>query len=118
MVAVPAQTRERSWVGCDDSFMAQGSCVGLPKRDRKGRVPTDGAFEADTARMIHFCEDRSDMVSKLLTLEAKRTCRECPVESKCLAYAIEAKIEHGIWGGMTPKERRALRKRRLAQVAV
>ena len=43
---------------------------------------------------------------------AKKVCRECPVRNECLAYAMEAPIDHGIWGGMTERERR--RYRRLA----
>lgn len=37
---------------------------------------------------------------------AKIVCRRCPVSSQCLAYAMEALIDHGIWGGLTGRERR------------
>ena len=48
--------------------------------------------------------------------EAKRICRECPVRRQCLNYAMEAPVDHGVWGGMTERERR--RHRRLGlQVA-
>ncbi len=43
--------------------------------------------------------------------EAKRICRDCPVRSQCLSYAIEAPVDHGVWGGLTERERR--RRRRL-----
>lgn len=92
----------------DDDWMSLGRCVGAPQRDRRGRVPADGAYEADTARAIHFCEDRKDAVSRLLTLEAKRMCEECEVRAQCLEYALMAKIDHGIWGGTSPKERKAM----------
>ena len=36
---------------------------------------------------------------------AKKLCRECPVQVECLSYALEAKEPHGIWGGMTVKDR-------------
>ncbi|MFP5299420.1 MAG: WhiB family transcriptional regulator [Actinomycetota bacterium] len=45
--------------------------------------------------------------------QAKSICGDCPVRSQCLAYAMEAPVDHGIWGGMTERERR--RHRRLAQ---
>ena len=49
--------------------------------------------------------------------EAKRICRECPVRRQCLSYAMEAPVDHGVWGGMTERERR--RHRRLGlQVAI
>ncbi|MEV7417003.1 WhiB family transcriptional regulator [Streptomyces sp. NPDC089919] len=43
---------------------------------------------------------------------AKAVCRGCPVRTECLARALDERIEHGIWGGMTDRERRALLRRR------
>ncbi|WP_119287644.1 WhiB family transcriptional regulator [Streptomyces sp. YIM 130001] len=43
---------------------------------------------------------------------AKRICAPCPVRTECLAHALDERIEHGVWGGMTERERRALLKRR------
>ena len=44
--------------------------------------------------------------------EAKTVCRRCPVAAPCLTWALENGVEHGIWGGHTEEERRALRRRR------
>ncbi|MEU2621994.1 WhiB family transcriptional regulator [Streptomyces sp. NPDC007157] len=44
--------------------------------------------------------------------QAKAVCAGCPVRTECLAYALDRRIEHGIWGGMTERERRALLRRR------
>jgi WhiB family transcriptional regulator, redox-sensing transcriptional regulator len=42
-------------------------------------------------------------------LEAgKKLCHECPVESDCLAYAINEREEYGTWGGFDEWERRHL----------
>lgn len=38
--------------------------------------------------------------------EAKQICRSCPVRLECLEYALEIREEWGIWGGLTPAERR------------
>lgn len=38
----------------------------------------------------------------------RRTCEGCPVRRECLAYALEYSEPHGVWGGFTPTERRAL----------
>jgi hypothetical protein len=40
---------------------------------------------------------------------ARRVCAACPVRQPCLDYAISNRISHGIWGGLTERERRALR---------
>ena len=36
---------------------------------------------------------------------AKRVCQGCPVEARCLAYALENEIPYGVWGGATAAER-------------
>lgn len=41
--------------------------------------------------------------------QAKSVCRRCPVRDQCLAYALDNNEEHGVWGGLSPKERRRLR---------
>lgn len=40
--------------------------------------------------------------------EAKAVCTECPVQSACLTWALEHGQDHGVWGGMTARERRTL----------
>jgi WhiB family redox-sensing transcriptional regulator len=42
---------------------------------------------------------------------ARRVCAACPVRQQCLDYAITNRISHGIWGGLTERERRALQSR-------
>ncbi len=43
---------------------------------------------------------------------AKNVCAGCPVKMECLAEALDSKLEWGVWGGMTERERRALLRRR------
>jgi WhiB family redox-sensing transcriptional regulator len=43
--------------------------------------------------------------------EAKGVCRPCPVATQCLAWALSSGQDEGIWGGMTPDERRSLKRR-------
>jgi WhiB family redox-sensing transcriptional regulator len=42
--------------------------------------------------------------------EARGFCRTCPVRPECLAHALDHRIEFGVWGGMTERQRRALLK--------
>ena len=39
---------------------------------------------------------------------AKEICSACAVQMECRNYAFEIREQHGIWGGLTEKERRAL----------
>jgi WhiB family redox-sensing transcriptional regulator len=41
---------------------------------------------------------------------AAALCRHCPVLQECGAEALDNKVEYGIWGGMTERQRRALLK--------
>ncbi len=43
---------------------------------------------------------------------AKQICGQCPVRTECLSEALDNKVEWGVWGGMTERERRALLRRR------
>jgi len=44
------------------------------------------------------------------TREAKRVCRSCDVRAECLEYALEHDERFGIWGGMSERERRRLKR--------
>jgi WhiB family transcriptional regulator, redox-sensing transcriptional regulator len=44
------------------------------------------------------------------TREAKRVCRSCEVRAECLEYALENDERFGIWGGMSERERRRLKR--------
>ncbi|MXW41982.1 MAG: WhiB family transcriptional regulator [Acidimicrobiia bacterium] len=46
------------------------------------------------------------------TREAKEVCRACVVREDCLEYAIINGEKFGIWGGMSERERRRVRKAR------
>ena len=46
------------------------------------------------------------------TREAKEVCRGCVVREDCLEYALANGEKFGIWGGMSERERRRLRRAR------
>ena len=44
------------------------------------------------------------------TREAKRICISCDVKSECLEYALGQDERFGIWGGLSERERRRLKR--------
>ncbi len=44
------------------------------------------------------------------TREAKRVCLECTVRTECLEYALANDERFGIWGGLSERERRKLKR--------
>lgn len=44
------------------------------------------------------------------TREAKRICTGCEVKAECLEYALANDERFGIWGGLSERERRRLKK--------
>ena len=46
------------------------------------------------------------------TREAKEVCRGCVVRADCLEYALANGEKFGIWGGLSERERRKIRRRR------
>jgi WhiB family redox-sensing transcriptional regulator len=46
------------------------------------------------------------------TREAKSVCRGCEVRDECLEYALAHGEKFGIWGGLSERERRRVRRQR------
>jgi WhiB family transcriptional regulator, redox-sensing transcriptional regulator len=45
------------------------------------------------------------------TRDAKKICTSCEVRAQCLEYALQNDERFGIWGGLSERERRKLRRR-------
>ena len=57
-------------------------------------------------------EGESELEKQARESEAKAICRTCPVQEPCLEFALDTNQRYGIWGGLTDKERSALKRRR------
>jgi WhiB family redox-sensing transcriptional regulator len=86
-------------------------------------ISTEYLIEKQDWRDLAACRDTSpDLFFPVGTTgpaldqiaEAKAVCRECPVESACLEYALVTNQDTGIWGGTSEEERKKLRRAWLA----
>ena len=50
--------------------------------------------------------------------QARRVCAGCPVQTECLEYALTYRIEHGVWGGASERQRRRILRSRRTPVTV
>lgn len=74
----------------DVSWMAQGNCA---DKDPDIFFPSDGVG-------VEI---------------AKRLCADCPQRERCLEHALRNRIDHGVWGATSERQRRRILKaRRLA----
>ena len=66
--------------------------------------------------LLAACRDAPDPdlwfpVSPREVALAKLECVACPVKSDCLGYALAHGLDHGVFGGLLPDERRKLVRR-------
>jgi WhiB family redox-sensing transcriptional regulator len=66
------------------------------------------ALCAEVAPELFF--PRGDGFGAMDVVEAKKVCRQCPVRDECLKDALESGADHGVWGGHSQLELRAIRK--------
>ena len=76
---------------------------------RAACTPAVGATTAPTSSKLEDAGDLDAMfVSGAAQRDARQVCFACPVRMECLVEAFEARIEYGVWGGLTERERRAM----------
>ena len=77
---------------------------GIGEDDAGGLDWQDRALCAQTDPEAFFPEKGGS------TREAKKVCRGCEVRAECLEYALEHDERFGIWGGLSERERRRLKR--------
>lgn len=45
------------------------------------------------------------------TRASKKVCRRCDVRAECLQWALDKDERYGVWGGMSERERRRLKRK-------
>ena len=74
----------------DTNWMAQGNCADKPP---ELFFPSDGVGVE----------------------VAKRVCVACPVQERCLEHALRNRIDHGVWGGTSERQRRRILRARRSE---
>ena len=81
-----------------------GDMVLLPLTDAEEMAWQEKALCAQTDPEAFFPEKGGS------TREAKRVCQSCEVQGDCLEYALAHDERFGIWGGLSERERRRLKR--------
>jgi len=95
---------ESAAFGPDALGMAGVFDAGLPGIDGEDQGWQESALCAETDPEAFFPEKGGS------TREAKKICTGCEVRSECLEYALSNDERFGIWGGLSERERRRLRR--------
>ena len=77
----------------------------------QGHGDTDAHGWQDEANCLGVDPDLFFPERGASTREAKEVCRGCVVRLECLEYALQSDERFGIWGGLSERERRRLKKR-------
>ncbi len=89
-----------------------------PSRDHGLAAEGEEASWQDMANCLGVDPDLFFPERGASTREAKEVCRGCVVREDCLEYALANGEKFGIWGGMSERERRRIRRQRaLARAA-
>ena len=78
----------------------------------RNRGDSDGRSWQDEANCLGVDPDLFFPERGASTREAKEVCRGCVVRLDCLEYALVNGEKFGIWGGLSERERRRLRRQR------
>lgn len=103
----------RMWETTEGRLMERGDAqlaeldvlAGLFELDEEEQEWQERALCAQTDPEAFFPEKGGS------TREAKRICAGCEVRAECLEYALEHDERFGIWGGLSERERRKLKRR-------
>ena len=115
-----ARFAPKNTLKCETSCGTGGSGISDDREDaaaeyQGGRMGTDWMSQGKCRELSPSFFFPSDGIG---VQEAQRVCAECPVAEACLQYALDERVDHGVWGGKSERERRRiLRRRRLSHAA-
>ncbi len=75
------------------------------------RVPVDAPNAWVSSARCRSTDPDKLFVTGAAQRQAAVICRHCPVMVECATEALDERIEFGVWGGMTERQRRQMLKR-------
>jgi WhiB family redox-sensing transcriptional regulator len=103
-------------------YRTQGETDGAIVATRVRRADMRITIASETEAEVHSWQDFANCLGVdpdlffpergASTREAKEVCRGCVVREDCLEYALANGEKFGIWGGMSERERRRIRRQR------
>jgi WhiB family redox-sensing transcriptional regulator len=97
----PARPGQTTREPADLSWQNRAACNGTNVNLFYGST-TEGSREYPPETRDRETRDRET--------RAKSFCRDCPVRTACLQYALDTGEKFGIWGGLDPDERKRYRR--------
>lgn len=76
--------------------------------------PTDAFLADDTAKCVSPAVDPEWFFDEQQIILGKAVCETCPLKQACLDWALKSGEPFGIYGGLTPDERKKLKTRVLS----
>jgi WhiB family redox-sensing transcriptional regulator len=75
------------------------------------RIIENGGVECEQVPEIFYPNEWATKQDTDEVRLAKQICNRCPIRNTCLDFALESNEAYGIWGSLTPEERRNLKRR-------
>ncbi len=84
-----------------------------PKAPTSRKCNSSGALVFDRGEWVTHAQCRGGDPDALFVRGAEQRkaaaiCRACPVLTECRADALDNRVEFGVWGGLTERQRRAV----------
>ena len=106
----------RAFAGNDAGSLCRARVAHSAQRQKdRGRLMATAAVSTNETRLTWVArarcrgEDPDELfVRGAAQRKAAVICRHCPVQLECGADALDNRVEFGVWGGMTERQRRAL----------
>ncbi|WDG18975.1 WhiB family transcriptional regulator [Microbacterium sp. Clip185] len=98
--------------GVPDNWHVDPVFLGVPGVRREAPVDDDNPLAWQTDALCAQTDPEAFFPEKGgSTRDAKRICTTCDVRDECLEYALRNDERFGIWGGLSERERRKLKRR-------